>query len=103
MSIGGEPGTELTPRVEHRLVERVAVRPELRGERAGVHAVDRERGEDRALALGELLLDGVPQGVDELTGLALPGGVDAEPVGEPLPRLGVELHPGRPPEVAAEL
>ena len=101
--VSGERGAQLTSRVEQCLVDRVAVGPECDDQGVERDALQHDRDEHLPLPLGEVFVDGPVQRVDQRLPLGLVGRVHPEPVGQPVPVLGIECDRRFLPEVSAEL
>jgi hypothetical protein len=76
--VSDQSRAQLTPRVEHHLVERVTVRFELNRPGIGRDIVEGDRDEDLALAGGQFGVDGTAQRGEQLPPLRFPRGVEAE-------------------------
>ena len=94
---------QLAAGVEERLVDRVAVRAELDGERVGRDAVQHDRDDAVRCRSLSSLLDGRAQRRDELASLRPFGDIEPEAVRQRLPVLGVVRELGPAPEVPADL
>ena len=103
MPSSSQRGPQLTPRVEHRLVDRVATRTQLHHQRVERDAVDHDGDEHPPLPFGQLLLDSTAHRGDQLALLGVVGGAGPEAVGQPVPVRGVEGNGRTQPEMPAEL
>jgi hypothetical protein len=65
--------------------------------------VEHDRHKDPPLSFGQLLLDRAAQSGEQILPLRLVSRLETEPIGEPLPVLGLQRHRGRTPEVPTDL
>ena len=101
--VSGKSGPQLTPGVEQRLVNRVAVRAQLDDQRIQWDTVEHDRDEDHALVRGQPFIYGPVDRAEQIPPLGLAGGVEAEPVRQPIPVLGVQRDGRVPPEMPPDL
>jgi hypothetical protein len=101
--VSGKSGPQLTPGIEQRLVDRVAVGAQLYDQRIQRNIVEHDRDEDHALVRGQLFIDGPVQRAEQVPPFGLARGVEAEPVRQPVPVLGVERDGRVAPEVPPDL
>src|SRR6516165_7869215 len=103
ISVSGKGGAQLTPGVEHRLVDRVAVGAELYDQGIQGNSVEHERDEYLTLPGGQLGVHRAAQRGEQVPPLGLPRGLETEPVRQLVPVLGVQWHARVLPEVPPDL
>ena len=103
IAISGQGGAQLTPGVEHYLVDRAAVGAELDDQGIEGNGVDHKRDEHLTLPRGQLGIHRAAQRGQRVPSLGLLRGLETAPVRQLVPVRGVQRHARGPPEVPPDL
>src|SRR5262249_61441589 len=103
VAVSGKSGAQLTPGVEQRLVDRVAVGAELDDQGIQGNSVEHDRDENLTLPCSQLGVHGAVQRGEQIPPLGLLRGVETEPVRQLIPVLGAKGDAGIAPEMPPDL